>query len=526
SARLIFTGNPPSAGGKLIVNDSFTYSAVFAEYPHSNPAWTETVRQSLGDNIIWIPDNYDTSVKDTPRDKTEALTPASSDNKGDNEYINTRYWADKVNSYLVDNDDGTFTRVEHIGNSVVVEDYDSSFKIKWKKTIDKELPLYGGFYSGTDYNFFVFGQENLEENNSKPVVRIVRYSKNWHRIDSTELCGANTIRPFHAGTLRMTEKDDTLFIHTCHQIYTMDDGLNHQTNMFIAVSIPYMKIVAANYHVGGVGYVSHSFNQFIIADGDSIVWLDHGDAYPRAVTITRFTGLGSNEENADVLPICGEEGNNRTGVSVGGFEASGTCYLVAGNTVVQDEKSYKPSGTRNVFITATDKSRMSDADSTVFRWITNYTDSDKITVSNPLLTKIESDRFLLMWTETDGNRNSVMLHVFLDGEGNPTSAISQSNYPMSDCQPIVAGNRVIWYVTENSAPRFFSINLDGTTSYPKGDVNRDGIVSNSDLILAARHVVSLTTLTGEQFTLGDMNNDGAITNTDIITIARKIVGLY
>jgi hypothetical protein len=65
----------------------------------------------------------------------------------------------------------------------------------------------------------------------------------------------------------------------------------------------------------------------------------------------------------------------------------------------------------------------------------------------------------------------------------------------------------------------------GGESFEKGDVNRDGSVSNSDLILVARHVVNLITLTGEQFTLGDMNDDKQITNTDIITVARKIVGL-
>jgi hypothetical protein len=65
----------------------------------------------------------------------------------------------------------------------------------------------------------------------------------------------------------------------------------------------------------------------------------------------------------------------------------------------------------------------------------------------------------------------------------------------------------------------------GSSSYPKGDVDRSGQVGNSDLILVARHVVNLITLTGEQFTLGDMDDDNQITNTDIILVARKIVGL-
>ncbi|MBQ6539487.1 MAG: dockerin type I repeat-containing protein [Oscillospiraceae bacterium] len=65
----------------------------------------------------------------------------------------------------------------------------------------------------------------------------------------------------------------------------------------------------------------------------------------------------------------------------------------------------------------------------------------------------------------------------------------------------------------------------GSPSYPKGDVDRSGQVENSDLIMVARHVVNILTLTGEQFTLGDMNDDKVIDNKDIITLAKKIVGM-
>ena len=35
----------------------------------------------------------------------------------------------------------------------------------------------------------------------------------------------------------------------------------------------------------------------------------------------------------------GEIGNNYTGAAVGGFEISGSSYLIAGNSVIQDEKT-------------------------------------------------------------------------------------------------------------------------------------------------------------------------------------------
>ncbi len=66
---------------------------------------------------------------------------------------------------------------------------------------------------------------------------------------------------------------------------------------------------------------------------------------------------------------------------------------------------------------------------------------------------------------------------------------------------------------------------EGTSSYPKGDVDRSGQVGNSDLIMVARHVVHIITLSGEQFTLGDMDNNKVIDNKDIISVARKVVGL-
>ena len=61
----------------------------------------------------------------------------------------------------------------------------------------------------------------------------------------------------------------------------------------------------------------------------------------------------------------------------------------------------------------------------------------------------------------------------------------------------------------------------------QGDVDNDGKVANSDLIMVARYVVDIidpATKTDVE-TYGDMNGDGVIANADIITIARIIVGL-
>ena len=72
----------------------------------------------------------------------------------------------------------------------------------------------------------------------------------------------------------------------------------------------------------------------------------------------------------------------------------------------------------------------------------------------------------------------------------------------------------LYIITANTAP-----------SYQKGDVNRDGILDNADLILVARYVVNLYNFDSEAFKLGDMDDSGAIDNSDLIRLARILVGL-
>ena len=72
--------------------------------------------------------------------------PVSSNNIGMNNYTNSLRWARTVDSYLVDNGNGTVTRVESVGSKVVVETYDRGMNMIDGFAIDKELPLFGGFY--------------------------------------------------------------------------------------------------------------------------------------------------------------------------------------------------------------------------------------------------------------------------------------------------------------------------------------------------------------------------------------------
>ena len=335
-------------------------------------------------------------------------TPASSFNKNGYDYVNASRWATPVYSYLRWEDHG-YIRVEAIGTVVTVERYNEHFQLISRLDLPMELPIFGGAYLCDDYNFVVVGQDNEEEDDATEVIRVICYTKDWERVGAASLYGANTIHPFEAGSLRFARMGDMLIVRTCHEMYASSDGLNHQANMTVCVDIPTMQITHSYPYVAynPFGYVSHSFNQFILVDGNYVLTLDHGDAYPRSVVMHRTdfsSGVPSgwySLETIDVFPIADSTGHyNDTGVAVGGFASSDTHYLAVGNSTSQaggiDFWGYQ----RNIFITATPKDQFSE-EATKVTWITDYDEGADVSLGTPILTQLQDGRFFLMWRVQD-----------------------------------------------------------------------------------------------------------------------------
>ena len=399
-----------------------------------------------------------------------------------------------VNSYLQKNDDGTFMRVEHIGkNNVCVESYTSDYKFVSKKLIKMELPKFGGFYSGEDYYFLVFGRDNPGEDNTVEVIRIVKYDKNWERQGSVGIFGGNTVSPFKNGSLRMVEYENTLYIRTCHQMYRSSDGKQHQANVALSIDITNMEILEQYLGIHHSAYASHSFNQFVLIDDSVLLTVDHGDAYPRAVSLAKYGAavgtpgiLGKGSYSVAALKIQGGRNNPATGVSVGGFEVSDTAYLTAGNSVEQNPETYTTGGVRNIYVTSTKKDDFTANGNTV-HWITNhkyieYTDAagnakktPEASVSTPQLVKISGSEMMLLWTEStiavENNKpvttSTSQKCVLLNGTGEPISGIYSFEGPISDCKPIVNDGNLLWYYTNNNQPVFCTLRISDVRNQPK-----------------------------------------------------------
>ena len=386
---------------------------------------------------------------------------ASSNNISANDYYT---WSSVVKSNLTENSDKTLTRVESTSKGVLVEKYSANGKtLISKSTIKNELPIYGGYFSGKNNNYIVFGQNNKGEKDSAEIVRIVKYSKSWSRVSDCKIYGSNTFEPFEAGSLRMIELDGKLYVYTCHTMYADSNKLNHQANMLFTVDESTMKTTDSMYEVSNLqdGYVSHSFNQFIKTDGTYIYRVDHSESNNmimsgqyltvNGITLSRYNKNSSSTNVAVTIPLKFDiHSGNYTGASIGGFEVgSGNCLIAYTKDISSSCKS------RNAYISVTDEY----FNKTNNIALTSYKSGTKVSCRTPQLVKINENLFLVMWEEYNSSTKKVTTKAkTIDSSAN-TVASATLSVRLSDCQPVMCSDGTVkWYVSDNSSPKLYSIN--------------------------------------------------------------------
>ena len=395
----------------------------------------------------------------------------SGSNVNDQDYVQ---WSDTVKSYLTVCDNGNYMRVQSgaIDGKLLVEYYSPDFEPLSTKLIDNELPIFGAFYDSGNNYYVLSGQENPKQNDSLEVFRITKYDKNWNKIKSCGLYGANTTVPFDAGSARMAHSGDHLLVRTCHKMYKSSDGNNHQANVTIEVDMPSMTITDSYTGVMNVdyGYVSHSFNQFIKTDGNHIVALDHGDAHPRSAVLVKynsdfttgkfFPSYFEQVSNIDVVtyPEYTAGHYNYTGAAIGGFDVSSSSYIVAQSTV--DLDYINTSETRNVYVSAVSK----DLSTNKLNKITSYAEGTD-SASAPQLVKINNNSFLLLWS-----RDTKVSCVKLNADGTVNGSIHTFEGSLSDCQPVIKNGRAVWYVYDKNNVTFNSLNISNLDDIKTVDV--------------------------------------------------------
>lgn len=380
-------------------------------------------------------------------------------------------WSATVKSYIY-TDDNNLCVFDSSSKTLNVDTYDiNTYELKSTNTIPMELDKFGGFYSGEKYNYIVFGQDNKDEDDQKVTFKTVKYTKAWQKVDEADYCDNNTIEPFEAGSLRMVEHDGYLYVRSSHKMYTTSDGLNHQSNITYSVDIDKMSIVDSFSQVMNIsyGYVSHSFNQFIDVDGNTLVAADLGDAYPRGVVIGKYKNplkngyfiSSSGYKSKTVFKIPGEVGANCTGVTIGGFEVLDNAYIAAINSIdhskAESYNSFSIKGLdkdeRDAIVLVTDK----ELEETKQIKLTDYVNNDKF-ATTPFLVKLSDTRVMVLWQELGNAGDGGVKYVVIDDNGTMLTDIKTVNAQLSsDCQPIFVNGEVIWYVNATAGRIFYKI---------------------------------------------------------------------
>ena len=386
----------------------------------------------------------------------------------------TARWAAPVTSCIFDADDKRFSVLRRDDKAITVCEYDAkTLQARKTLTVKQELERFGGFYAGETYNYIVFGH-NLQEKGYKShggdeVFRVVKYDKSFKRLASLAISArdSGTFAPFDAASLRMEEKNDVLVIHTGRTLYDKDaNGARHQTQVSMMVDTAQMKLL----RFAG-SWVSHSFNQFVRWDGNVHVMLDHGDAYPRSVVLSKFDL--SDYRTVDLFTIPGEIGANCTGVTVGGFEVSESNYIAAINTVDQSRvKSYDSFNIkglardeRNIVLLVSGKDNFDSAKVKRIS-LTDYYGKKKLG-STPYLVKLTDNRFALLWEEYEycsteyGERalDRGLRYCYVDGNGKLLGKVlsAEGKRLSADCQPQCIGDRILWFVDTKTERCFYAI---------------------------------------------------------------------
>lgn len=383
-------------------------------------------------------------------------------------------WAQpQTMEYFVDAD-GRLNSASYENGQLVIRTRWSNGNLAQKRVLDLPLPLWGGFYAAPDgYYYVVVGQDNPDERSDRMVLQVLQYDANWTLCGTASFTGGytNTFQgifvPMDASSLEMAWQDGVLTIVTGRTMWIHDDGLHHQSNVTFKVNTRTMAPISEQSFAQP--YVSHSFRQLVCTDDEATYYADHGDAYPRAVRVTRVDGgpKGNERTEANVLNIPGATGDNETGLTLDGMVLMDDTLLLTGLAV--RDGNLGVTGQNNdrydVYLTVLD----TDLQQAEHYWVTEHNGA---TISEPRLVAVNDEQTALLYTATKGD-NMTTTMLLLDEDGRATARYEYPNLALDNqSEPIVYQGAVTWLVDAQNGDDgmlyWANLPLDGkVATYPE-----------------------------------------------------------
>lgn len=389
--------------------------------------------------------------------------------------------------------DGATGKVKTDTRKIKVTTYSPEFKELSVREIPIELneSEIGNVYFGQDYNFFIFGQENREEDNNKEVLRVVKYSKDWQRLGAAALRDANTVDIFgQHGNRSFAEANGMLYIHSGHVIYKLPDGLNHQTNMTIAIRESDMVVTDKRVAVSNTstGYVSHSMANDILVDREGrIVTLDTGDGHPRGAMLFRYAKRAGGDKfqgGGDVNIFAtwpGAYGDVHPGAATQALAETSQGYLSAYSDSGKGSSYNYTKDSCSLYLAFTPKNNFNE-ESTIIRRVDDHPNGDSESVLNSYLVPASSEGGYLLWytrakIDQGYYGDYTLYYATYQADGTVGTTRKLENVPMPYNGPINVDGKVVWTgaTSDKEGLRFCVLDQNGAkVSYATGELSKGG----------------------------------------------------
>ncbi len=250
--------------------------------------------------------------------------------------------------------------------------------------------------------------------------------------------------PFEAGAAHMALVGNRLVVHMARLMYEIS-GVHHQSNLTFEVDTGTM--VATTFEqLGDTPYSSHSFQQLVTTNGDALVMVDHGDAYPRAVQLSVMADYPAHRSIAtyDLFKFNGAVGDNFTGASVTDLISGPQGVVVLGNSIPQPNAPHGPQGTasdhRNVFALSANPATGTHSG----RWLTNFAAHGADNALEPRAVQVGADEFAVLFDVQNGSYHKLEYRL-IDSAGHVLASQVFSNaFYASSSAPILVGQTIEW----------------------------------------------------------------------------------
>jgi hypothetical protein len=218
----------------------------------------------------------------------------------------------------------------------------------------------------------------------------------------------------------------------------------------------------------GYGSARNTAATYIDAANGYLFAADHSLDEPRGMTVVSYSS-GSTGEGfvtpcsfANAMPLNGNYSDPTPLTSIGGLESSGQYSILVGCTAPQDGSS----ANKNVFVATIPKNAFS-TENVRLGFLTGYAYGDPSSVMTPYLVKVGNDDFVEIWENRYGfGESGEVNYVYLNGGGQMTSQVKTIQGCLSDCEPVLAGNQIVWYTTDGSRATLYSIPAYNSSETP------------------------------------------------------------